>query len=60
MNEEDQIKEISRIIRNIRDIHRVEINEIHLNNLTREQLYIIIKTYEESFNYMIEFLEEYL
>jgi hypothetical protein len=57
---EDQIKDISIIIRNIRDLHIVEINEIQLSNLTREQLYIIIKTYEGSYNYLINFLEYHI
>ncbi len=48
---------LKRVIRNINDMNQLQLNEMDLDEFTREELYVIIKAYNEVTKYILEYIE---
>ncbi len=47
---------LKRVIRNINDMNHMQLNEMDLDEFTREELYVIIKAYNEVTKYILEYI----
>ncbi len=57
MNNISSNEKLKLIIRNINDLSYIDVGELNLDDFTREELYKIIKTYNEVLKYVLEFIE---